>query len=146
MEKEMILSIKSSQNFEGAGDDAVELVTTGSYEPTDDGWRITYRESEVTGLGDTLTTFDVGADEIILTRSGKVNSKMVFQRGKRHLSVYRTQFGEMTIGVGVKKIVNTLTDRGGNLEIKYTIDINQTVTGVNAVKINVREPGRSLAN
>lgn len=143
MEKDMIISITGSQQFNNAQEEQVELVTAGKYEPIDGGWKISYQESEATGMGNTLTTFDVSPDSIILTRSGSVNSRIIFQKGKRHLSVYNTEFGSMTVGVGVSKMVNKLGERGGLLEVKYSIDIDQMVSGSNTFKINVKEPGRS---
>ena len=75
---------------------------------------------------------------MILTRSGKVNSQMVFEEGKQHTSLYETPFGELTIDIQTSKLLHNLTERGGLKENKNSIAVEPTVTGRNCFKIQVR--------
>ena len=89
MENNVIISIQGKQSFEAQGDDTIELVTEGCLEPDgDDGYTLSYQESELTGLEGTLTTFQIERDRVTLLRVGEVNSQMVFEEGRRHLSMY----------------------------------------------------------
>ena len=91
MENNVIISIQGKQSFEAQGDDTIELVTEGCLEPDgDDGYTLSYQESELTGLEGTLTTFQIERDRVTLLRVGEVNSQMVFEEGRRHLSMYDT--------------------------------------------------------
>ena len=63
---------------------------------------------------------------------------MVFEEGKQHTSLYETPFGELTIDIQTSKLLHNLTDRGGLMEIKYSIAVEHTVTGRNCFKIQVR--------
>ena len=57
MENNVIISIQGKQSFEAQDDDTIELVTEGCLEPDgDDGYTLSYQESELTGLEGTLTT------------------------------------------------------------------------------------------
>ena len=67
---------------------------------------------------------------------------MVFQEGRRHLAMYNTPYGSMTIGVNTRHLHADLTERGGDIEIDYAIEIDHTVAGRNVFQINVREAGR----
>ena len=89
MENNVIISIQGKQSFEAQDDDTIELVTEGCLEPDgDDGYTLSYQESELTGLEGTLTTFQIERDRVTLLRVGEVNSQMVFEEGRRHLSMY----------------------------------------------------------
>ena len=95
----MIISIKGVQRYENADPDTMELVTAGRLEREGNSYTLSYQESELTGLEGTLTTFQIEPERITLMRVGEFNSQMVFQEGRRHMSMYNTPYGAMTIGV-----------------------------------------------
>ena len=97
-----------------------------------------YEETELTGMEGTTTTFEVKGPQVILTRTGTVNSQMVFEEGRQHTSLYETPFGELTVDIQTSTLKHNLTQRGGVMEIKYSIAVEHTVTGRNCFKIRVR--------
>mgnify|MGYP002596738794 CR=1 FL=1 len=139
MENNVIISIQGKQSFEAQDDDTIELVTEGCLEPDgDDGYTLSYQESELTGLEGTLTTFEIGPGRVILRRSGSVNSQMVFEEGRQHTSLYETPYGELSVDIQTSRLLHNLTERGGLMEIKYSIAVEHVVTGRNCFKIRVR--------
>ena len=64
MEKEVVISIKGMQNFEGALPDVIELVTEGRLARDGESYTLSYQESELTGLEGTLTTIQVDGDQV----------------------------------------------------------------------------------
>ena len=145
MEKDVIISIKGTQKYDGGEPGAVELVTAGRLAQDEAGYTLSYQESELTGLEGTLTTFQVEPDRVTLLRVGEFNSQMVFQEGRRHLAMYNTPYGSMTIGVNTRHLHADLTERGGDIEIDYAIEIDHTVAGRNVFQINVREAGETAS-
>lgn len=145
MEKNVIISIQGMQSYEGAGEDAVELVTEGRLlDCGEDGLSLSYQESELTGMEGTLTTFQVEkSGRVTLLRMGEFNSQMVFEEGRRHLSLYQTPYGDLSIGVLANKVRNTLGMSGGDLEIDYAIEIDHALAGQSLFRIHVREDRRS---
>lgn len=140
MENNVIISIQGKQSFEAQGDDTIELVTEGCLEPDgDDGYTLSYQESELTGLEGTLTTFQIEKDRITLMRVGEVNSQMVFEEGRRHLSMYNTPYGALSVGVSTRRMRSDLRRDGGSIEIHYAIEIDHAVAGQNLFQISVRE-------
>ena len=123
MEKDVVISIKGMQKYEDADPDVIELVTAGRLMRDDAGYTLTYQESELTGLEGTLTTIQVEAEGELVTlmRVGEVNAQMVFQEGRRHLSMYNTPYGAMAIGVNTRHLLADLNDQGGDIEIDYAI-------------------------
>ena len=134
----VLLSIRGEQYFDGIDPDATELMTEGSMVLTGDGMVLTYEESQLTGMEGTTTTFEVKGPRVILTRSGTVNSQMVFEEGRQHTSLYETPFGELSVDIQTSVLKHNLTERGGVMEIKYSIAVEHTVTGRNCFKIRVK--------
>ena len=134
----VLLSIRGEQYFDDIDPDATELMTEGTMVLTEDGMVLSYEETELTGMEGTTTTFEVKGPQVILTRPGAVNSQMVFEEGRQHTSLYETPFGELTVDIQTSTLKHNLTQRGGVMEIKYSIAVEHTVTGRNCFKIRVR--------
>ena len=134
----VLLSIRGEQYFDDIDPDATELMTDGTLEVTEDGLVLSYEESELTGMEGTTTTFEVCGPRVTLTRSGAVNSQMVFEEGRQHTSLYETPFGELSVDIQTSELKHNLSERGGLMEIKYSIAVEHTVTGRNCFKIRVR--------
>ena len=140
MEKQVLLSIRGQQIFEGVQEPEVtELMTEGTLH-MDDNHNVTlvYQESELTGLEGTQTTIQVMPESVTILREGEVNSQMVFQEGRKHLSLYNTPFGALTMGVSTRKMHVDLDETGGSIEIDYSIEIDHAVAGQNLFQIYVR--------
>ena len=134
----VLLSIRGEQYFDDIDPDATELMTEGTMEVTEDGIVLSYEESELTGMEGTTTTFEVKGPRVTLSRSGAVNSQMVFEEGRQHTSLYETPFGELSVDIQTSELKHNLSERGGLMEIKYSIAVEHTVTGRNCFKIRVR--------
>lgn len=146
MDKEVIITINSSQTVNGSESQGAELITQGTYSIDDGQIRFSYMESELTGMEGTKTDFLVSHEEIVMTREGTVTARMVFQRGKKHLFLYNTPYGALTMGLDTHRILSSLGEHGGGLEIEYDLDLERAHISRNKFKINVREKAeRELA-
>ena len=139
MEKDVVISIKGMQKYEGNDPDTVELVTAGRLMKDKAGYTLSYQESEITGLEGTLTTIQVEGEQVTLMRMGEFNSQMVFQEVRRHLSMYNTPYGAMSVGVNTRHLLADLSDKGGDIEIDYAIEIDHAIDGRSVFQIKVRE-------
>ena len=139
MEQDVVISIKGMQKYEGNDPDTVELVTAGRLMKDKAGYTLSYQESEITGLEGTLTTIQVEGEQVTLMRMGEFNSQMVFQEGRRHLSMYNTPYGAMSVGVNTRHLLADLSDKGGDIEIDYAIEIDHAIAGRSVFQIKVRE-------
>ena len=126
----VVLSIRGRQLYDDQEPEVVELVTEGTLEKLEDGWNICYEESALTGLEGVKTSFLLQPGKITLTRSGRLQSQMVFQVGVLHESLYRMEFGAMLIGVCAIDLDYCITDEGGTVELAYRIDIEHSAGGI----------------
>ena len=132
------LFIRGEQYFDDVDPDATELVTEGTLELIEEGLRLTYQETSLTGMEGTTTTFEITGPQVTLRRVGTVNSQMVFEEGRQHTSLYETPYGELSVDIQTSALRHNLSDRGGLLEIRYSIAVEHTVTGRNSFKIRVK--------
>lgn len=139
LRKNVMISIRSRQEYEGTSPDSIELTTTGALMRTNGGFQLSYEESELTGLEGTRTSFHISPNRVILTRSGQLNSEMVFEKGVRHLSHYITPAGCLEVGVATRKMHSTIDETGGVLEVDYSIDIDHQLAGESSFSLTVRE-------
>ena len=138
MKQEVVLSICGCQTYQGQEPDTIELVTEGTMEYRSNGWDISYEESDLTGLEGVTTTFRIEDGKIVLKRSGKLNSQMVFQEGLSHDSLYQMEFGALMMTVTGKKVAHNLTEAGGTVDLVYSIDIEQTAGGTIDYHLDVK--------
>ena len=129
MKQKVLLSLRGKQAYLDQEPDVIELTTDGTMEYTNDGWDISYEESDLTGLKGVTTTFRVEPQKIILTRTGPLNSQMVFQEGVFHQSLYQMEFGAMMITVCASKVEYDITEAGGTIDLTYGIEIEQAQAG-----------------
>ena len=137
--KNVIISIKGAQYASQDDTDTVELVTDGKYCFKDGHGKLTYTESELTGMAGTVTSFLISPGEVVLSREGTLTSRMVFREGTKNTFLYDTPFGSTTMGLDTHKIKSSLGEKGGDLEIDYVVDFDHAIVGRNRFKINVRE-------
>ena len=103
----------------------IEMTAEGSYH--DDGHRVTvtYREGELSGLGNTKTTLFFQKNEprtVTMTRDGAVRTALLFEQGKRHICIYQTPLMPMEVAVKTRTVQNTLAENG-RLRLDYIVEI-----------------------
>ena len=137
--QDVVLTIRGRQLYEDQDPEVVELVTEGTLEKLEDGWNISYEESALTGLEGVKTSFMLQPGKITLSRTGRLQSQMVFQVGVLHESLYRMEFGAMLIGVCAVDLDYHMTEAGGTVELAYRIDIEHSAGGIVEYFLEVKE-------
>lgn len=99
MKKDVWLTIRSRQQFEGCDEERVNLETAATLYERGGKYYIAYEESELTGLEGTKTTVKLDGKTVTLIRTGTFPSHMLFSEDERHIGLYQTPIGQdMTIG------------------------------------------------
>ncbi len=130
MKQPVVLSLRGRQTYQDQEPEVIELVTDGILEQIDGVWHISYQESDLTGLSGVTTSFQIEPKKITLTRTGTLNSQMVFAPGTYHSSLYQMEFGALMITVCASQIRHELTCQGGTVDLVYGIEIEQSAVGV----------------
>ena len=138
MKREVVLAIRGRQTYADQEPEIIELVTNGTMEFRDNGWDISYQETELTGLEGVTTTFRVEAGKVTLDRTGKLRSQMVFQEGIPHESLYQMPFGALMITVKATSVFFDIVPDGGVIDLMYDIEIENTQAGVIDYHLDIR--------
>lgn len=143
--KDVTIAIRGAQEVDGE-ENVIEMVASGTLSITSEECVLEYDEKDE---DDTAfrTILSIDREGIAtLQRDGPQANRMTIQRGQRHLCHYDTPFGVLNIGVFGEQVAHNLTDSGGEVYMRYTIDINSAMQSRNEVKITVKESKTQCLN
>lgn len=137
MNKKVYVSLCGTTIIDGDCD-ATQFVTEGEYAQRNGKYMLRYKEQMTDEYNECSTIIKFDSDTVIMTRSGGVNTQMIFEKGKRHVSHYETPLGSFTIGVCTDDLNVDIDDFGGTVEIGYVLDINNSAQVQNKLSLNIR--------
>ena len=140
--REILLTIQDRHVQDGDADSS-ELITTGTFEGTEDDYRICYTEQDE-ALRDCVTTLHVeGQSRVTLVRTGSSTAEMILEEHKRHNCHYDTPYGGFILGVYAKQIRSHVLPEAacGALAFRYTLDFNSANSTENELNILLKEVG-----
>ncbi len=140
MIKDVIISIKTEQTV-GDSTDTIEFTTDGRFGIKDGSYFISYEESKLLEVdGDVKTTLYIKSDDsVVMQRNGAYSSRMVIEKGVRNNCFYVTPMGELSLGIFGEKVKTNFSEKGGSIDMNYTIDTNLQLLSRNSVNISVKE-------
>lgn len=138
MKREVMISLRGKQNYLDQDPDVIELVTEGSLDYQGNSWEVCYDESSLTGMEGVTTCFRYEDERIILTRSGKLHSQMIFREGVSHDSLYQSEFGALLVTVRASKISVDVCENGGVVDLVYDIEVERSSAGVVDYHLEIR--------
>ncbi len=125
MTKDIIIKIKGKQTYPDG--ECVETVTeaSGEYYLRNGSHYVMYEEQEAGFTQSSKCMLKIHEQGVELTKKGLVQSKMVFEEGKLHMTEYRTPFGVIMMGVQTRQVSmleeeNTLVAR-----MEYALEANE---------------------
>ena len=77
----VMISVRGEQYFDDVDPNATELMTEGTLEQTEDGFLLSYQETELTGMEGTLTTFEIGPGRVISGAAAASTLRWCLRRG-----------------------------------------------------------------
>lgn len=129
------------KGYQTVSDDTqcVEFKTLGKYGRKNGKSYIVYDENESFGVSVKTVIKVTDEKEIIMERSGSLDTRMIIAKGKRNNCFYRTPQGDMLLGFYGESIENRLNNVGGSLTAEYNIDINNGLLSKNKIEITLKE-------
>lgn len=138
MEKDVTINLTSINTVDSERS-TTELTTMGKFKKLEGGgFQIRYEESEVTGFkGSTTCLSFFGNNLVNLNRTGAASSDLILEKDKKHHCHYGTPYGDFTMGIFTHCIDNNVGTDGGELYLKYTVDINSSYVSDNEIYIKI---------
>lgn len=118
-----------------------EMFTKGTIIQKNSKIEISYEETEATGLAGSTTSlvFDVNNPKtVFMKRRGTHSSNMIFEENKTKSFIYGAEVMTFRVNMFTKAVKNDINlEGGGNLDIVYALEINNTQSQLNRIKVTV---------
>ena len=96
-----------------------------SYRERENGWNVTYDESDATGMPVTRTRLSLFPDgRVVMRRTGDVELEIEFVKGDQRVEQRRTPYGVMKFSVLTHEVRGEMTEDGGNIELGYSLGLD----------------------
>lgn len=114
----------------------IEFMTPGKYSSRGGITRISYEETELSGMQGCKTQITISPGKMKMTRVGNGidDTCMEFEQGKRYESYYSTPFGK----IGMELLTNSIClDDPSKISIDYSLSLKGIVESHNQLEIEV---------
>lgn len=137
MKKEVQIWI-NSKTVSGGETVPIELYSKGSFYKKNGTYFITYDETDEYGsvMGQSIIKLTEN-NRFSLLRA-KSASSMTMEEGKRTLCRYEVDGNELFFGIETDYVKNNLDDNGGNVGVKYRLDVNGELLNDVTIEIKVK--------
>ena len=121
----------------------ITLNTTGSYTQRGGTRFIAYKEYDTDDPKVSYTSvLKVEPGKVTMMRSGS-STRLILEEGRRHLCLYDTGYGTLSVGVFTSDLTSSLGERAGRVDIKYTLDIDSNLSSSNEITVEVKPRRRA---
>lgn len=138
MSRKIRITIKDSHTQEGNIAQS-EFSTFGTLDYSPDCFIISYHEQDPALKGCISEIKVTNSSVVELKRIGEFSTQLTLEKGRRHICLYHTPFGEINMGVFARKVESDMSENGGTLSLCYTLDFNSGLASVNELTIIAQE-------
>ena len=72
-----------------------------------------------------------------MEEAAAADNVLILEKGRRHLCLYDTGLGSLTVGIYTSQLDVDLNESGGTLEIAYTLDVDSNLSSQNLLHVEV---------
>ena len=132
------INIIGRQDYTGLDEvGEISLNTTGSYTAKGGTRFIAYEEYDAENPKVSCTSvLKVEPDKVTMMRSGTA-TRLILEKGRRHLCLYDTGYGMLTVGVFTSQLDSSLGEQGGRVDVKHTPVIGSNLSCSNEITVLV---------
>ncbi|MDD2429176.1 MAG: DUF1934 domain-containing protein [Eubacteriales bacterium] len=137
--KEVLLTVTGLANNVDEDDGSMKLMTTGMLTGNKNKWRLRYTEMQPDTNEKHKITMTMDKGVVTMVRDGSYGTNMVFEKGHRYESSYRTPYGSLDMGIFPTHVKYDVADDGnGEVNLKYQLDIQGQYTSFHNLRINIK--------
>lgn len=119
----------------------IETAVAGTYYEKNGNHYVLYDEA-MEGFSEPVKNkVKFGTRFLELSRSGTVNAHMVFEENKKHMTNYRTPYGNIPLGIDTKKIHIAQQPDRIIVNVEYVLDMNDEYLSDCKIVIDIRPNG-----
>jgi uncharacterized beta-barrel protein YwiB (DUF1934 family) len=137
--KKCTLALKTVSVPTGAEADVIEIMSPAEFTVTKNGtYKIKYEETDLAGYEGAVTEMLIKDDKAQIKRTGTSKMCLRLDLLKKHYTVYQTPYGELSLGVVTHSIDNRLSENGGDIAIKYSLEMDAKPFTDNEIQMNIK--------
>ena len=137
MTKDVLVKISGLQFMDEKDNEALEIITTGSYYKKNGKHYILYDEVMEGFDGVTKSVIKVRDDFLDVTKKGITNVHMMFEKNKKNLSYYSTPFGNLLVGIDATDVTVSETEDNIDIKVDYKLEVNYEHLAECTITMNV---------
>jgi uncharacterized beta-barrel protein YwiB (DUF1934 family) len=138
----VLISVISRQVDAEGEINEMELTTPGKFYEKAGCRYITYKETEISGLGETTTVVKIDPGRVSVIRMGCLEAKQVFSVGEKHDSSYIMPYGTLEIGVTPWVVEARVDEQEGEIRLEYDWEIDRKLHSRNTLLIKIKGTGQ----
>ncbi len=132
-----LIHIKAVQRADG-NEDVLKMTSVGSFEKTDKGWQIDYIEIDEDNTETHVTVKTEDDTVMVIRKRGAISSVLAVQKQQLHQCVYETEYGNLMLGIFGRKVMYSLSEKGGFVKLVYAVDINGVYSSENEISLRIK--------
>lgn len=140
MAKEVLIRVKGTQVI-GDDTDTIEVITPGTWYEKNGKQYLIYEESFEDMKETTKNTVKISPQLVEVTKHGVVESRMVYEQGKKHTSNYMTPMGLLVLGITTGDLFVEATAEKLHLELRYALEMNGQFVSDSSLEIDAAVKG-----
>lgn len=137
MTKDVIITMKGLQ-FDIQEQEPLEVTTAGYYFFKNGKHYVLYDELSIETGEEISNIIKIGKNRIDVIKKGESSAHMVFEPGKKNISYYATNFGDLLIGINTLDIQLRETDLNIDVDIGYALEMNYSHVSDCAISLNIK--------
>ena len=145
MAKDVLVSVKGTQVI-GEESDTIEVITSGTWYERNGKQYLMYEETFEEIKQTTKNTVKITPDLIEVTKKGVIESRMIYERGKKHMSNDMTPMGLIVLGITTKDLFVEADTEKLRVEIRYALEMNGQFISDSSLEINAGVKGTGTLN
>ncbi len=140
MAKDVLVSVKGTQVM-GEESDSIEVITSGTWYEKNGKQFLIYEETFEDMKQTTKNTVKISPDIVEVTKRGVVESKMVYENGKKHMANYMTPMGLIVLGITTKSLFVEANEDKLCMELTYAMEMNGAFVSNSTLEITATVRG-----
>lgn len=126
MDKNVLIHVRGLQMME-VGDDQepIELVVPGEYYFRNGSHYLRYEEILDESSEPTINYIKISSSSMEVRKQGLVNVHMVFEQGKKNMTLYTTPFGTLQMGIAATGMELKESEDSIDMKVDYALDMNE---------------------
>lgn len=121
MEKNVLVTVEGVQQDDAGEISRTETAVPGEYYFRNGSHYIFYVEETEDSGGSIQTSLKLSGNSLELTRKGAINSRMVFEQGRRHVTDYVTPFGRLRLETATSRILCLEEEKRIHIKAEYEL-------------------------